>query len=85
MKFKSKKEKGKHKNKYITKGALKEKIKNSQSFFSLDFVDENGLIHLKTGHYAKVFSVEALDLSLTSNVQKKNFFEFAGRNYSKRK
>lgn len=75
MKFKSKKEKGKHKNKYITKGALKEKIKNSQSFFSLDFVDENGLIHLKTGHYAKVFSVEALDLSLTSNVQKKNFFE----------
>ena len=75
LKFKNRKEKKKNKNKYIKKGKLKKKFKNAQSFFNLDFVSDDGIINLKTGHYAKVFSVDALDLSLTSNIQKKNFFE----------
>ena len=75
LRYKKKKQEKKKQNKYITKKILNEKIKNSQSFFNLDFVDENGLINLKTGEYAKVLSVQALDLSLTSNIQKQNFFE----------
>ena len=75
LRYKKKKQDKKKQNKYITKKILNEKVKNSQSFFNLDFVDENGLINLKTGEYAKVLSVQALDLSLTSNIQKQNFFE----------
>lgn len=74
-KYKAKKEKKKIKYEFINKGVLNSKIKNSQSFFHLDFVNDDGLINLKNGEYAKVFSVEALDLSLTSNIQKQNFFE----------
>ena len=75
LRYKKKKQDKKKQNKYITKKILNEKVKNSQSFFNLDFVNEDGLINLKTGEYAKVLSVQALDLSLTSNIQKQNFFE----------
>lgn len=75
LRYKKKKQDKKKQNKYITKKILNEKVKNSQSFFNLDFVNEDGLINLKTREYAKVLSVQALDLSLTSNIQKQNFFE----------
>lgn len=37
-------------------------------------VDDKGIINLRDNSYAKVFSVDAIDLSLTSNTQKNNFF-----------
>lgn len=60
--------------KYITKKQMNKKIKNSQSFINTDFVSDNGIIYLKTGEVAKVFSVQAIDLSLSSNEQKATFF-----------
>ena len=61
--------------KYITKSVLKKRIKNSQSFFNFKDVDNNGIIYLKNNQVAKIFSIEPIDLSLTSNVQKQYFFE----------
>lgn len=63
----------KKKKEYISKGVIKKKIKNSKSYFNIDKV-EDGIIYLKTGEVAKVISVEAVDLSLTSNNQKLSFF-----------
>lgn len=62
------------KKKYINKSILNQKVKNSQSFLNTDFVRDDGTICLKSNEYAKVLSVEAIDLSLTSNKQKQNFF-----------
>ena len=71
-KFMKKKEKSKLK--YLTKGILAKKFKNSQTFTNVEFVNEDGVIKLRDNSYARVFSVDAIDLSLTSNTQKKNFF-----------
>ena len=62
------------KQKYITKNVLKRKFKNAQTFTNADFVDNDGIIKLRDNTYARVFSVDAIDLSLTSNTQKNNFF-----------
>lgn len=59
---------------YISKGILNKKFKNSQVFTNTRSVDDNGLILLRDNGYALVYSVDAIDLSLTSNVQKHNFF-----------
>ena len=59
---------------YISKKMLKNKYRNSQTFTNADAVSDDGVIKLKTGEYARVYSVDAIDLSLTSNTQKKNFF-----------
>ena len=63
-----------NKAKYINKRILKKKFKNAQSFTNVDSVSEKGIIKLKDNTYARVFSVDAIDLSLTSNIQKNNFF-----------
>lgn len=68
------KKKEKQKEKYLTKSDLKEKFKNSQLFINSDFVNDDGVIKLRDNSFAKVFSVDAIDLSLTSNTQKQNFF-----------
>lgn len=68
------KNKIKNNKKYLTKSKLNKKIRNSHSFINTDFVSENCVIHLKTGEVAKVLSVHALDLSLSSADQKDNFF-----------
>jgi len=59
---------------YITKSKMKKKIKNSQSFLNIANVTDNGLIKLKTGEFARIFSSGAIDLSLSSNDQKRLFF-----------
>ncbi len=59
---------------YISKKILKNKYKNAQTFTNADTVSEEGVIKLKTGEFARVYSVDAIDLSLTSNTQKANFF-----------
>ena len=68
------KKKDNSKQKYITKGVLKRKFKNAQSFTNAELVNDNGIIKLRDNSYARVFSVDAIDLSLTSNNQKQNFF-----------
>ena len=68
------KKRDKVKQKYITKNVLKKKFKNAQIFTNVDFVNDDGTIKLRDNTYAKVFSVDAIDLSLTSNTQKNNFF-----------
>ena len=68
------KKRNKMKQKYITKNVLKRKFKNAQTFTNADFVDNDGIIKLRDNTYARVFSVDAIDLSLTSNTQKNNFF-----------
>ncbi len=59
---------------YLTKKTMKQKFRNASSFINVDYVGDNGLIILRDKSYARVFSVDAIDLSLTSNVQKNNFF-----------
>ena len=68
------KKKDNSKQKYITKGVLKRKFKNAQSFTNAEVVNDNGIIKLRDNSFARVFSVDAIDLSLTSNNQKQNFF-----------
>jgi len=72
--LKKKKKQKEEKKKYISKSILNHKVKNSQSFLNTDFVRDDGMICLKSNEYARVLSVDAIDLSLTSNNQKKNFF-----------
>ena len=67
------KKKDNSKQKYITKGVLKRKFKNAQSFTNAEVVNDNGIIKLSYNSIARVFSVDAIDLSLTSNNQKQNF------------
>ena len=53
---------------------LKSKYKNAQSFLNSTIVNDNGIIYLRDKSFATVFSVDAIDLSLTSNNQRNNFF-----------
>ncbi len=56
------------------KGVFKNKFKNASTFMNSKIVDDKGIINLRDNSYAKVFSVDAIDLSLTLNTQKNNFF-----------
>ncbi len=60
--------------KYLIKKVLKKKIKNSQIFCNVKEVTDYGLLLLKTGEYASLLEVQAIDLSLTSKLEKENFF-----------
>lgn len=68
------KKKDKMKLNYINKGVLTNKFKNSQTFTNSEFVLDDGIIKLRDNSFARVYSVDAIDLSLSSNVQKNNFF-----------
>lgn len=68
------KRKDKVKNKYLTRSVLIKKYRNAQTFTNSEFVNNNGIIKLRDNSYARVYSVDAIDLSLTSNIQKQNFF-----------
>lgn len=68
------KRKYKIKNKYLTRSVLIKKYRNAQTFTNSEFVNDNGIIKLRDNSYARVYSVDAIDLSLTSNIQKQNFF-----------
>lgn len=68
------KRKDKVKNKYLTRSVLIKKYRNAQTFTNSEFVNDNGIINLRDNSYARVYSVDAIDLSLTSNIQKQNFF-----------
>ena len=53
---------------------MKRRIKNSKSFSNIKNIGDDGLIELKTGQYASLIEVKAIDLSLSSNQEKTNFF-----------
>lgn len=60
--------------KYEPKRCMKKRIKNSKSISNIKEIGEDGLIYLKTGEVATLITVKAIDLSLTSNQEKKVFF-----------
>lgn len=59
---------------YIIKKKMKKRIKNSRTISNIKEIGEDGLIHLKNGDVASLIEVKAIDLSLTSNQEKNNFF-----------
>ena len=65
----------KHKDsKYIPKGIMRSRMKNSRVMSNVKEVGEDGLIYLKTGEVSSLIEIKAIDLSLTSNQEKNNFF-----------
>ena len=64
----------KNNKKYSSKGQMKKRIKNSKSITNIREIDDEGLIHLKSGEVATLIEVKAIDLSLTSNHEKKIFY-----------
>ena len=64
----------KHNKKYSSKGQMKKRIKNSKLITNVKEIDDDGLIHLKSGEVATLIEVKAIDLSLTSNQEKSIFF-----------
>lgn len=60
--------------KYITVHQLKKRIKNSKVFSNIKCIGDDGLLELKTGGYASLLEISAIDLSLSSNQEKLNLF-----------
>ena len=60
--------------KYNIRQKMKIKIKNAQDVTNIKEVNEDGIIHLKTGEVACLYEVDAIDLSLSSNNEKSVFF-----------
>jgi hypothetical protein len=53
---------------------MKKRVKNSKSFTNIKEIDDEGLIHLKTGEVATLIEVKAIDLSLTGDHEKNIFY-----------
>ena len=68
------KKQNKKESKYILKSKMKKRVKNSQTISNIKSIDDDGLINLKTGEVCSLIEVKAIDLSLTSNSEKNNFF-----------
>lgn len=50
------------------------RIKSSKYISNIQSVQDNGVIYLKSGEVCSLIEVKAIDLSLTSNQEKNNFF-----------
>lgn len=59
---------------YEFKKNIKYRIKNSQIFCNIKNVRDDGILVLKTGEYARVIEISAVDLSLTNISERDNFF-----------
>lgn len=68
------KKRKKHESKYVIKSRMKKRIKNSQVLSNIKEVEDDGLIVLKSGEVCSLIEIGAIDLSLTSNQEKNNFF-----------
>lgn len=73
---KIKKIKQKTKSDYLKTSMMKRRIKNSKVFSNIKEVGDDGLIELKSGEYASLIEVKAIDLSLSSKQEKNNFFNY---------
>jgi len=71
---KAKKIKIKTKAQYVNAKHIRKRIKNSKFFSNIKDIGEDGLIELKNGGYASLIEIKAIDLSLSSNQEKTNFF-----------
>lgn len=68
--------KEKTKSEYLKTSIMKRRIKNSKVFSNIKDVGDDGLIELKSGEYASLIEVKAIDLSLSSKQEKINFFNY---------
>ena len=66
----------KYKSKYIKTSLIHKRFKNSKVFTNVKTVGEDGLLELKNGYYASLIELKAVDLSLSSNQEKTNFFHY---------
>ena len=73
---KVKKLKQKTKSDYLKTSMMKRRIKNSKVFSNIKTIGDDGLIELKSGEYASLIEVKAIDLSLSSKQEKINFFNY---------
>ena len=71
---KVKKQKDKTKSKYINSRVMKRRFKNSKLFTNIKQIGDDGLLELKSGGFASLIEIKAVDLSLSSNQEKTNFF-----------
>lgn len=53
---------------------MKRRYNNSKVFSNIKKIGDDGLLELKTGGYASLVEIKAVDLSLSSNQEKNNFF-----------
>ena len=53
---------------------MNRRIKNAKTFTNIKCIGEDGLLELKNGSYASLIEIKAVDLSLSSNQEKTNFF-----------
>ena len=73
---KVKKQKEKTKQKYVNSRVMKRRFKNSKVFTNIKKIGDEGLLELKSGGFASLIEIKAVDLSLSSNQEKTNFFHF---------
>lgn len=73
---KIKKLKQKTKSDYLKTSMMKRRVKNSKVFSNIKTIGDDGLIELKSGEYASLIEVKAIDLSLSSKQEKINFFNY---------
>lgn len=53
---------------------MNRRIKNAKTFTNIKCIGDDGLLELKNGGYASLIEIKAVDLSLSSNQEKTNFF-----------
>ena len=61
-------------NNYNIRKCNRRKFKSSKYISNIQSVQDNGIIKLKTEEVCSLIEVKAIDLSLTSNQEKNNFF-----------
>ena len=79
--LKAKKTQEKTKDLYINKNEMQRRFKNSKIFTNIKCIGDDGLLELKIGGFASLIEINAVDLSLSSNQEKENFFNSFKRLY----
>lgn len=69
------KEKKKYTSSYSLKDMMKGSFENASVFVNVSSVDDDGNIHLKSGEIAQILMIDAVDLSLSSNLEQEAFID----------
>lgn len=72
--LRAKKKVNKTKANYLSTHKMNRRIKNAKTFTNIKCIGDDGLLELKNGGYASLIEIKAVDLSLSSNQEKTNFF-----------
>ena len=59
---------------YLKSSQMKGRYKNAKFFTNIKCIGDDGLLELKNGGYASLIEIKAIDLSLSSNQERTNFF-----------